>query len=270
MYDDDDLTTLDLERDSKTDAFDDFDDDDEADLDFGDPLDQLDPLDGPASTPAIDPEVMLPLLTSPDTQQRMLAARTFCDRQDARAVPALIGLLQDLCPLIRVSAAYGLGRNPDSSAVEPLIQQLHQDWNGYVRKGIVWALGNCRDGRALVPLIEALRTDISAVRLWAASALAQMIHVSYEASVAAMPPLIEALRRDAIAAVRSNCAWAIGQLCRELPSNVVYATAIDALIETFAEDDDLGVREDARAALLKLGDTRGLQTIEEIEQDGFF
>jgi HEAT repeat protein len=51
---------------------------------------------------------------------------------------------------------------------------------------------------------------------------------------------------------------------------VVYHTAIDALIESFAEEDDLGVREDARTALLKVGDTRGLQTIEEIEQDGFF
>ena len=75
---------------------------------------------------------------------------------------------------------------------------------------------------------------------------------------------------EATPAVRSNCAWAIGQLCRELPSNVVYATAIDALIESFAEDADLGVREDARAAVLKLGDTRGLQVIEEIERDGFF
>jgi len=76
--------------------------------------------------------------------------------------------------------------------------------------------------------------------------------------------------RDPIAAVRSNCAWAIGQLCRELPSNVVYATAIDALIESFAEEDDLGVREDARTAILNVGDPRGLQIIEELEQDGWF
>jgi len=62
----------------------------------------------------------------------------------------------------------------------------------------------------------------------------------------------------------------VGQLCRELPSNVVYHTAVDALIEAFAEEGDLGVREDARSAILKVGDTRGLQTIEEIEQDGFF
>jgi HEAT repeat protein len=51
---------------------------------------------------------------------------------------------------------------------------------------------------------------------------------------------------------------------------VVYATAIDALIESFAEDEDLGVREDARTAILQVGDPRGLQTIEELEQDGWF
>jgi HEAT repeat protein len=213
---------------------------------------------------------MLPLLTATDPQQRMLAARAFCEVEDGRAVAPLTALLTDLCPLVRVSAAYALGRNPDPSAVEPLIAQLSTDWNGYVRKGLVWALGNAHDGRSLTPLIEALRTDIPAVRLWAASALAQMAQVGYDSVIAAIPPLIEGLRRDPVPAVRSNCAWAVGQLCRELPSNVVYHTAIDALIEAFAEANDLGVREDARAAILKVGDTRGLQTIEEIEQDGFF
>jgi HEAT repeat protein len=97
-----------------------------------------------------------------------------------------------------------------------------------------------------------------------------MADVSYDAVITAIPPLIEAMRQDAVAAVRSNCAWTVGQLCRELPSNVVYATAIDALLETFAEDEELGVREDARSSLLKVGDARGLQVIEELERDGFF
>jgi HEAT repeat protein len=239
------------------------------DLEFADPLDALGPVEE-EQAPQYDPDVMLPLLTATDPQQRMLAARVFCEVEDARAVTALTTLLADLCPLVRVSAAYALGRNPHESAVEPLIDQLTTDWNGYVRKGLVWALGNSHDGRSLRPLIVALRTDISAVRLWAASALAQMAQVSYESVIAAIPPLIEGLRRDPVPAVRSNCAWAVGQLCRELPSNVVYHTAIDALIESFAEEDELGVREDARTALLKVGDTRGLQTIEEIEQDGYF
>jgi HEAT repeat protein len=198
----------------------------------------------------------------------MLGARAFCEIQDVRAIPHLITLLADVCPLVRVSAAYGLGRNPSPEAVEPLIAQLVQDWNGYVRKGIVWALGNCRDRRSLGPLTHALRTDISAVRLWAASSLAQIANLDYEDIVAAIPPLIGVLRRDPVPAIRSNCAWSLGQLCRELPSNVVYATAIDALIETLVEDEDLGVREDAKAAILRLGDPEGLQRIEELEFEG--
>lgn len=251
MYDDDDLTLL----------------DDVDDLES--PLDRMAPVDDAAAEPLPDPEEMLPLLKSPNNQERMLATRAFCEIQDERAIADLITLLTDPCPLVRVSAAYALGRNPHRTAVEPIITQLQRDWNGYVRKGLVWALGNCQDGRALQPLIHALRTDISAVRLWAASALAQMSSVSFEAAIAAVPALIEALRQDPIPAVRSNSAWAIGQLCRDLPANVVYATAVDAIIEAFAEETDLGVKEDARAAILKLGDPRGIQVIEEIELDGY-
>ncbi len=252
MYDEDELSVLNAEIESES------------------PLDRLEPL-GPASEmPKPDPEVMLALLSDPQPQQRMLAARAFSDIEDERAIPHLIRLLTDTCPLVRVSATYGIGRNPSPEAIEPLIAQLQLDWNGYVRKGIVWALGNCRDRRSLAPLADALRTDISAVRLWAASSLAQMAEVGYEAVVGAIPPLIGALVQDPVAAVRSNCAWAIGQLCRELPSNVIYATAVDALIQSFAEDEDLGVREDAKAALLGVGDPRGLQLIETLEQEGWF
>jgi HEAT repeat protein len=50
----------------------------------------------------------------------------------------------------------------------------------------------------------------------------------------------------------------------------VYATAIDALIQVFAEDQDLGVRADTKAALLGVGDPRGLQLIETLELEGWF
>ncbi|WP_124975622.1 HEAT repeat domain-containing protein [Aphanothece sacrum] len=233
---------------------------------FDDPLDHLESID--SDVPVPDPEVMLPLLTDDSPSQRMLAARAFCELQDERAIPALIQLLKDACPLVRVSSAYALGRNTSSEAVEALIDLLQTDWNGYVRKGIVWALGNGCDRRTLSPLIHALKTDISAVRLWAASSLAQIAKLEYEDVIATIPPLIEGLRRDSVAAVRSNCAWAIGQLCRELPSNVVYATAIDALLEALVEDEDLGVKEDAKNALLRVGDARGLQMIEDLEFEG--
>jgi len=189
-----------------------------------------------------DPEAMLSLLTSPETPQRMLGARAFCEIKEARAIPHLVRLLGDICPLVSVSAAYALGRNPSHQAVDPLIGLLQRDWNGYVRKGVVWALGNCGDRRALNPLIHALRTDISAVRLWSSSSLAQVAKLEYEDVIIAIPPLIAGLRRDPVAAVRSNCAWSIGQLSKELPSNVVYATAIYALLEALVVDEDLGVK----------------------------
>ncbi|MBO1069373.1 MAG: HEAT repeat domain-containing protein [Dolichospermum sp. DEX189] len=242
----------------------------DAEVELESPLDKIEPLTDESEVEKPDAELMLVLLENTQPQQRMLAARAFCDIQDERATPHLIHLLTDNCPLVRVSAAYGIGRNPAKEAVEPLIMQLNRDFNGYVRKGIVWALGNCRDRRSLAPLTNALRTDIPAVRLWAASALAQMTEVGYEAIVGAIPALIEALVTDPIAAVRSNSAWTIGQLCKELPSNVVYATAIDALIQAFAEDQDLGVRADTKASLLGVGDPRGLQLIETLEQEGWF
>ena len=250
MYTDDDLTLLDLEAELES------------------PLDRLEPLEAETEVAKPDPEVMLALLNSPDPQQRTLAARAFCEIEDKRAIAPLIDLLTDPCPLVRVSAAYGLGRNPSPDAVAPLIAQLDQDWNGYVRKGVIWALGNSRDRRALPSLIEALKNEISAVRLWAASGLAQMSEVGYDAAIVAIPPLIEALIQDPMSAVRSNCAWALGQLCRELPSNVVYAGAIDALLLALEEDRDMGVREDAKASLLRVGDPRGLQAIEALEQEG--
>lgn len=237
--------------------------------DLESPLDQMEPVDEESEVAKPDPEEMLVLLTSSETQQKMVAARAFCEIQDERAIPHLINLLGNVCPLMRVSAAYALGRNPSPVAVEPLIERLEEDFNGYVRKGTVWALGNCRDHRALYPLIDALKYDISAVRLWAASSLAQMAELEYEDIVASIPPLIIALRQDPMAAVRSNCGWSLGQLCREMPSNAIYAGAVDALIEAFAEDEDLSVREDAKLALLKLGDPRSLELIETLEMEGY-
>jgi HEAT repeat protein len=250
MYNEDDLSVIES---------------DEALISAPDPLDSA---ELESHNPPPNPEEMLALLTSSETPQRMLAARAFCELQDERAIPHLIRLLTDICPLVRVSAAYALGRNTSPDAVDPLIAALNSDWNGYVRKGVVWALGNCRDRRSVASLVHALKTDISAVRLWTASSLAQVAKLEYEDIISAIPPLIESLRRDPVAAVRSNCAWSIGQLCRELPLNVIYATAIDALLEALVEDEDLGVKEDAKGALLKVGDPRGLQAIEDLELEG--
>jgi HEAT repeat protein len=95
-----------------------------------------------------------------------------------------------------------------------------------------------------------------------------MAEVNNEAAEAAIPPLCLALSEDRIPAVRSNCAWALGQLCRKIPLGVVYTQAIDSLI-TALGDTDMGVQEDAKAALFKLGDARGLQAIADSESEVF-
>lgn len=179
----------------------------------------------------------------------------------------MIQLLSDACPLVRVSAAYALGRNPSNTAVLPLIHQFHQDWNGYVRKGVVWALGNCRDQRVLEPLVDALENDISAVRLWAASSLGQLSEIDADVAAAAIPAVLHALQTESMAPVRSNCAWSLGQLSKVLARGDLYGQAIAAMIKALS-DEDLGVQEDAKSSLLKLGDPTGLQAIEELESMG--
>ncbi|MBD2189279.1 HEAT repeat domain-containing protein [Pseudanabaena mucicola] len=227
----------------------------------------LSPLDLPPEEemPLPDPDEMLALLNSDIILERMQAARAFCELEDQRAIPRLIELLQDECPLVRVSAAYALGRNKSDLAIQPLIAQLNQDWNGYVRKGIVWALGTCRATLGLQPLISALKYDITAVRLWAASALGQL------GDIQAIEILTTALTDDTMSAVRGNCAWSLGKLIVKMSresdfDDEIYHDAVDALINAL-DDDDLSVQTDARNALRKLGDPRGLKVLDRIEMD---
>jgi HEAT repeat protein len=224
------------------------------------PLEPLDELDS-CAPPLPDPEVMLAQLQQPNPTLRMQAARAFCDIEEPRAVDSLVELLQDSCALVRVSAAYALGRNTASRIVLPLVRSLQTDWNGYVRKGVVWALGNARDRRAVPALIDALQHDITAVRLWSASALGQMEIES------AVEPLLAALVADPVAAVRSNCAWSLGRLTAQLPPSERGDRVVRQLIQVLYQDRDGGVRDDARDALLKLADPRGLEAIAELDAD---
>ncbi len=221
------------------------------------------PLDDWQEAPQPDPNLMLAQLTARDPLQRMQAARAFCELQDERVGERLIPLLQDACPLVRLSAAYALGRNPTPAAVQPLIQQWRNDANGYVRKGIIWALGYSRSAQAAPVLISALQKDIPAVRLWAASALAQLIPAQSELLPQVVQVLCHTLHQDPVAAVRSNCTWALGQIPVEhLPENL-YLQIVEALREGL-QDGDAGVRDDSWSALLNLGVTAGLPTPDEL------
>jgi HEAT repeat protein len=228
-----------------------------------DQLDLASPLDTWQETPQPDPEVMLAQLVAPDPWQRMQAARAFCELRDDRAGERLIPLLQDACPLVRVSAAYALGRNPTPAAVPSLIQQWRHETNGYVRKGIVWALGYSRSAQAAPTLITALQRDIPAVRLWAASALAQLLPTQPELLPQVVQTLCHALQQDPVAAVRSNCTWALGQIPADHLPEPLYLQVVEALRQGL-QDGDAGVRDDSWTALMNLGVTAGLPTPDEL------
>lgn len=187
--------------------------------------------------PSVDVERLLAQLNASDISERVQAARQFSEITEPRAIPQLIYLLADPCPLVRISAAYALGRNPDATAVDALIRCL-DDFNDYVRKGAVWALGNCRDQRALEPLLLTLRYDIEAVRLWSASALGQL------GDTQAVPTLRQSLRTDPDPAVRANSAWALGKIGD--------LSALNDLLQGLS-DPDLGVQQDCQDALGHLG-----------------
>lgn len=230
------------------------------------PLEPLDAL-GPSSPLPIDLERTLAGLQSSDPGLRMQSARVFCDVEEPRAVEPLAGLLADPCPLVRVSAAYALGRNSAAQVVEPLIATLRQDWNGYVRKGVVWALGNSRDPRAIPALLEGMGQDITAVRLWSASALGQLASLATpETVIEIVHTLSQGMLQDPVAAVRSNAAWALGRMHQQIQTDLDLAEQVgQVLFKVMQVDPDLGVRDDARWALGKIATSETWGELEDLE-----
>ena len=58
--------------------------------------------------------------------ERLQGLQVFCEHRDPRSIALLLPLLQNSCPVERMSAVYALGRNPSPPAVEPLLQLLQE------------------------------------------------------------------------------------------------------------------------------------------------
>ena len=113
-----------------------------------------------------------------DKEQRIQGLRIFCEYRDKRSFPLLLPLLDQPCPVERMSAVYALGRNPFPSAVGKLVSLLETDDNAYVRRATAWSLANYDNQIVLKPLINSLKNDVAAVRLWSSSSLAEIGSVS--------------------------------------------------------------------------------------------
>ena len=98
---------------------------------------------------------------------RMNAAWAVGRLDDNRAVEPLIQLLDDRERDVQIAAAGALGRLDDSRAVSPLLESL-DDSEVEVRSAAAWALGRLDDGRAVDGLIDALEDAAQDVRAQAA------------------------------------------------------------------------------------------------------
>ena len=202
-----------------------------------------------------------------DQEQLMQGLRIFCEHRDPRALPLLLPLLTASCPMLRMSAVYALGRNPTPLAVEPLLGLLSADDNGYVRKAVAWSLSNYPEAPVLNPLIRALQMDIAAVRLWAASSLADAGGTNAAKADPAAAQLLQTLRIDSEGAVRSNSAWSLGRLYPDLVEPR-QQQVVESLLATLLQDGDPGVRDEARLALEQLEQPEVLDQLQTLVEEG--
>ncbi|KGG13508.1 MULTISPECIES: HEAT repeat domain-containing protein [Prochlorococcus] len=215
----------------------------------GDPLDDidLDALDSDQAKVANDCEAGLKWLQQ-GHEERLQGLRVFCEHRDPRSLPLLVPLLSEPCPVERMSAVYALGRNPSARAVNILLELLEKDENAYVRKAAAWSLGNYSNAPVMKPLINSLKTDIAAVRLWAASSLAEVGLSSTANATEVVTELLISLKIDDEPVVRSNCIWSLGRLY-ELISENFKVEFMDALIFSLLNDSEASVRDEARVVL---------------------
>ncbi|MFM7436965.1 MAG: HEAT repeat domain-containing protein [Vulcanococcus sp.] len=233
---------------------------------LGDPLDELEGAEAAAADVVAECDLGLQLLQG-NHEECMQGLRIFCEHRDPRAPALLLPLLEASCPILRMSAVYALGRNPDLQTITPLLALLQNDSNGYVRKAVAWSLSSYPDAPVMNPLIRALETDISAVRLWAASALADAGSTGLAKADQAAGQLLLALRIDSEAAVRSNSAWSLGRLYGDLVEPR-QREVVEALLAAMLQDGDLAVRDEARLALEQLEDPLVLERLQTLVDEG--
>ena len=185
-------------------------------------------------------------------EERIQGLRIFCEYRDKRSYPLLLPLLDQPCPVERMSAVYALGRNPCPSAVQKLVSLLENDDNAYVRRATSWSLANYENQIVLNPLINSLKNDVAAVRLWSSSSLAEIGSTSSSNAQLAAEQLLISLRIDNDPVVRSNCIWSLCRLFEKLNENL-QESFVDECTKIALFDKEPSVMEEAKTALDSMG-----------------
>tara|TARA_B100000579_G_C22702054_1_gene790278 strand:- start:107 stop:877 length:771 start_codon:yes stop_codon:yes gene_type:complete len=187
-----------------------------------------------------------------DREQRIQGLRIFCEYRDKRSFPLLLPLLDQPCPVERMSAVYALGRNPCPSAVQKLVSLLEKDDNAYVRRATAWSLANYENQIVLKPLINSLKNDVAAVRLWSSSSLAEIGSTSSSNAQLAAEQLLISLKIDNEPVVRSNCIWSLCRLYEKL-NEISQESFVDECTKIALFDKEPSVMEEAKTALDSMG-----------------
>ena len=187
-----------------------------------------------------------------DREQRIQGLRIFCEYRDKRSFPLLLPLLDQPCPVERMSAVYALGRNPFPSAVEKLVSLLETDDNAYVRRATAWSLANYDNQIVLKPLINSLKNDVASVRLWSSSSLAEIGSTSSSNAQLAAEQLLISLKIDNEPVVRSNCIWSLCRLFEKL-NEISQESFVDECTKIALFDKEPSVMEEAKTALDSMG-----------------
>ena len=112
-------------------------------------------------------------------EERIQGLRIFCEYRDSRSFPLLLPLLDQPCPVERMSVVYALGRNPCPSAVEKLVSLLETDDNAYVRRATAWSLANYDNQ---IEEVEFKRTSLKNLQLFQSRLINNGIAVSLRKS----------------------------------------------------------------------------------------
>ena len=187
-----------------------------------------------------------------DREQRIQGLRIFCEYRDKRSFPLLLPLLDQPCPVERMSAVYALGRNPFPSAVGKLVSLLETDDNAYVRRATAWSLANYDNQIVLKPLINSLKNDVASVRLWSSSSLAEIGSTSSSNAQLAAEQLLISLKIDNEPVVRSNCIWSLCRLFEKL-NEISQESFVDECTKIALFDKEPSVMEEAKTALDSMG-----------------
>ncbi len=240
----------------------------EAEL-VGDPLDEIDIAEFDSDALKISRECDLGLQwLKQGHEERLQGLRVFCEHRDPRALPLLVPLLQEPCPVERMSAVYALGRNPCPRAVKILLKLLRTDSNTYVRKATAWSLGNYPDAPVIKPLIHSLQNDVAAVRLWASGSLAEAGASSVKNTSLVVDQLLISLEIDNEPLVRSNCIWALGRLYDALEL-LTRDQIEEALLNVLLNDAEPSVRYEARTVLEQIDNPPLEQRLKRLIDQGF-